>query len=188
MDDAASGRLRSLVAPDVILLVTLLVAIINLIPDYLSLLETRWVISRMNVTGAIGGFLALDLVATAFVSLIPWLVFLVLLGPIPLNRFFSEFIVGALTFEGMMILATAPPEAQPLPTGIWFYSAFFTSVWVWLYALAGVAVRLGGRAAAWMDRLKSVMDVKEKPFRSMGLAAMVIVTVVFLAALPFAAL
>ena len=58
---------------------------------------------------------------------------------------------------------------------------------MWLYALAGIAIRLGG-VGAWMDRLRSVMDVKKIPFRSMGLAAMVIVTVVFLAALPFAAL
>lgn len=48
-------------------------------------------------------------------------------------------------------------------------------------------MRAAERLGPWLDRARGVLDVERKPFRSLGFAASVLVTVAFLIGLPFAA-
>lgn len=162
----------------VIIAFLLLSVILNWLPDYLSLLESRYVITWMSNADSfvkLAVLLLVDLVATAViwsVCLVP----LLLVFDSPLSVLHDVLRGGVFFWKG--------EEAVYRVFGIWFYSTFFTSVWVWLYALAGFAVKLGEVLGLWVGRFKRIMDIHEKPFSSMGYAAMVIVTLGFLGGLP----
>jgi len=66
-----------------------------------------------------------------------------------------------------------------LPWGIFFYSAFFTSVWLWLYALAGGLVKFGHYADIGIRGFKKTFDVENKPLRSLGFVSNVAITLVY---------
>ena len=64
--------------------------------------------------------------------------------------------------------------------GIFFYSTFFTSVWVCLYALSGFAVKVAGNLGIGMSRLSGVLDIEKKPLRSMGFLSIALISLLFL--------
>jgi hypothetical protein len=73
---------------------------------------------------------------------------------------------------------------EGFPLGIFFYSAFFTSIWLWLYVLAVFVSRVLLRMNSGVGFLLRASDVEQHPFRSMGFVSVLIVTVLFLAGLP----
>ena len=74
------------------------------------------------------------------------------------------------------------PEA--LPVGIFFYSAFFTSAWLWLYAASVGVSRVLLRMNNGVGFLLRVTDVERQPFRSMGFVSVIIVSGLFAVGLP----
>jgi hypothetical protein len=78
----------------------------------------------------------------------------------------------------------ADDEGQ-LSWGIFFYSTYFTSVWVWLYVLSGFVVILGRYLGLGFGFLKRIFDIDNKPIRSLGYVSILLVTVVYLVAAPF---
>ena len=71
-----------------------------------------------------------------------------------------------------------------LPFGIFFYSAFFTSVWLWLYAASVLVSRVLLRMNNGVGFLLRVTDVERQPFRSMGFVSVIIVSALFALGLP----
>ena len=67
-----------------------------------------------------------------------------------------------------------------MPPGTYFYTTFFTSIWVWIYALSGFTVKL----AAKLNWLKGILDIDKKPLRSMAMVSILIVTIIFVV-VPF---
>ena len=65
-----------------------------------------------------------------------------------------------------------------------FYSAFWTSVWLWLYAASVVVSRRLLRMNSGVGFLLRVTDVERQPFRSMGFVSVIIVSVLFALGLP----
>ena len=55
---------------------------------------------------------------------------------------------------------------------------------MWLYAVSGTGIRLLGRLGVGISSLKKLLDIEEKPIRSLGFVSMLLVTVVF-AVVPF---
>ena len=54
------------------------------------------------------------------------------------------------------------------------YTTFFTSVWVWLYALSTLGVVVGEKFGGFTwHRFKRFVDLSEKPFSSLGYIACV---------------
>ena len=51
--------------------------------------------------------------------------------------------------------------------GIFLYTTYFTSVWVWLYILSAMTMRTRGM----MNPLRKLLPVSSRPFRSLGLVA-----------------
>ena len=72
-----------------------------------------------------------------------------------------------------------------LPVAVFFYSAFFTSVWLWLYAASVLVSRLLVRMNDGVGFLLRVTDVDRQPFRSMGFVSVLIVSALFAMGLPF---
>jgi len=214
---------------------------INTVPDYLSLLETRYVLHWMGLRPSLGrilGLLALDCLVTALLAAAVILLFasrvnytvsgqVHRLDSLATVRQFLGTTVLPLTAErGVPILLQVtidvpasrlksaaaqieaelsappgrrPPAAQSQPTraarrgeppltvrisgppwGIFFYSTFFTSVWVWLYALAGGLLKLAQALGVAWRGLRWLLDIEQKPLRSMGLVANLLITLVYL--------
>jgi len=79
-------------------------------------------------------------------------------------------------------------EQFGLPLGIFFYSAFFTSVWLWLYAASVLVSRVLLRMNSGVGFLLRVTDVERQPFRSMGFVSIILVSGLFALGLPLVVL
>ncbi len=153
----------------------------NVIPDFFSLLETRWLLGRVQQRMRVRWILVLDAVITLLIFLVTTLAVLLFLS---LGVFKGAGVGGqsdaymAGRFIGEMI--SNPTLALAI-----FASTFFTSVWLWLYAasvpISRVLVRMGGGVGF----LLKITDVEKQPFRSMGFTSVVIVSLLFLVGLPF---
>lgn len=157
--------------------------VLNLIPDYISLLETRIVIRfmcRVNKLPAMFGYLALDALLTFLIFLglgslvgvmVVLYIFSDLMAPI---RGVEDFvnvhaevvgsIVSAFTFSGEWRFVA-----------IFLYSTFFTSVWVWLTALGWGATLLLAKSPPLLNFMNRVLPIDTHPMRSIGEVAAVIV-------------
>jgi hypothetical protein len=91
--------------------------------------------------------------------------------------------------------ASRPPRPSPgsgppavrilgIPWGIFFYSTFFTSVWVWLYAVAGGLLRLASYLGLVLRGLRGILDIQNKPLRSIGMVSNLLITLVYMG-MPF---
>ena len=158
-------------------LVFILAVMFNLIPDYLSLLATRHAIVWMARRGSLLQVLVLDAVATVAISVgWMWLVIVVL---------------GRQSFgwAQVMELLTARPYGSGSHTAtsgsVLFYSAFFTSAWLWLYATSVLLSRVLIRMNAGVGVLLGVTDLEKQPLRSLGFVCVLVVSGLFLVGLPF---
>ena len=189
----------------------------NVVPDFLSLWETRGLIGWMG-GGTWVRALGLDLLFTTVISvaLIFGTVRLAFgYDPIPADgaefsqvdptgvvttqqypsggwakggEMFIELItlqprVGRFEVGDMRVLRMEAPDVD-LPLGLFFYSAFFTSVWLWLYLLTWGLSRLLLRMNSGVGFLLRATDVERQPFRSMGFVSVIIVSGLFALGLP----
>ena len=142
----------------------------NILPDYLSLLETRKIIEWAAKEVSLARFLlliCLDFVFTTVISLaaIVFTLFLLGIGP---ERWIAALVSG---------FALSQPEDFILSTGVFFYSAFFTSMWLYVYASGAYVIKFLGA----VDLMRSYLDIEEKPLLSIGGLAVLIVTVIYAA-------
>jgi len=123
--------------------------VLNLIPDYLSLLETRWLLRWFQ---KIRSF---------------WIHVFILL----LDLLFSGVIIwSAIALYGLITQGRVITPAEMIGVfsifSIFFYSTFFTSILAWLYWLSAVIMRIFCKTF-----IKNILDTEEKPFRSIALVA-----------------
>lgn len=65
---------------------------------------------------------------------------------------------------------------------LWFWPAFFTSIWLWLYAGAGFLLKAARRFDIGFDWFNRHFDIEKKPLQSIGLVAGALVAIVYWAA------
>lgn len=114
-------------------------AVVNLLPDYLSLAESRWMIAWMKRTDALSavlGLLVVDLVMTFLIFALPLSALIHLNGADTV----SELWLGLAQTARSSWSEPVEMAASPLLL-IFLYSTFFTSVWVWLFVLSTFIVR-----------------------------------------------
>jgi len=132
---------------------------LNICVDSFSLLETRFVL-RVASRGSVlrfAGVVLLDIVASATLFL-----------AIPIASGNLGVFVQAILFKG------------PRPwIGILFWSSFSTSAFFYLYLLSAGALAALQAFAKGFLRLDRFLPVSERPFRCLGLVAMVITTLIF---------
>ena len=162
----------------------------NLGPDYVSLLESRWMLRQVKhcTVRATIVRLVLDLVLTIVIAAIATYVGQVLLNlvygsrtsadvlfAIPSTRevtmsfphsMFSNWFVASLSYSGFL----------------WFFPAFFTSIWLWLYAGSGFLLKAARRFDIGFDWFNRKFDIEKKPLQSIGLVAGALVALVYWAA------
>ena len=153
--------------------------IANFLPDHISLLVSRFMVqlmARRPGAWSVAALLAADTVLTTMIALFSvYLSFaaqfiliafcsLVLfhhLIHLPLPRILS---LGALGIVSGRLISHGGESA------IYFYSAFFTSMWVWIYILAGWSIKgLSALRSIWAWLLPN-MDLR-KPMVVMGRVA-----------------
>jgi hypothetical protein len=168
----------------------LITFIVNVIADYLSLLETRVALGflgKWKGSGARAAVLVVDALATMIVWLVFYagLPFLLLAGvsstanDIMLFIQFQVWSYAPTIFDVMSLSA----EGGGPPVGIWFYSTFLTSIWLWIYLGAGLIARAANTAGSLAGRgisgLARLFDSDRQPFRVLGFVAMLIVTIAY---------
>lgn len=149
----------------------ILIAPISFIPNYLSLLETRFVLRWMTKNPSAGKNLlglAIDAVATmviavgfAFLSDKFWLRIVELTGLI------YKFGILAMIVSNFLIASV-------------LFSSAWTSVWLWLYTLSGFVVKILQYLGVLADQLKLFLDIDSKPIRSLGFVSMILITMGYL--------
>ena len=151
--------------------------VFNLLPDYLSLYETRLVLGVMAKSGGWMRTLALlvfDLAATMLITFVVGFVLMLSLLRLLLGNPVTVAWVVKLFWQNLSFSSHDPH------IGIFIYSALFTSVWVWLYALSGVLVRSVATSRKGLHFLQRRLNLEEHPLRSMGFVLVLLVTAVYL--------
>jgi hypothetical protein len=150
------------------------------LPDYISLLESRYVLSiaiRKKSQWLILVVLMLDFICTLYIALAAAF----LMGRI--GALFSGAGDWADTggMLGVVVLSPLSTAKLYLSSGVAyaFVPAFFTSIWLWLYAGAGFLLK-GARRFDWLvNWMNAHMDIENKPLHSIGLVAGAIMALVY---------
>ena len=160
----------SYLAIDLIMAIFGFALVLNLVPDYISLLETRWIlhnVAHADVKKLIV-LLVLDVIITGGIFACGFGIVWVVIG---------ESVAEYLELMGMGILFRS--YGSGLSLGIFFYSTYFTSVWLYLFIASSIATKLLyslGRVGNWVIASR---DIEGKPYQSMGLITIGILTFFF---------
>lgn len=183
---------------------------LTLIQDYFSLIETRLIVGRLpvlNSTFATLGALILDFLLTCLIFLIPFTGFLIVgegLQELPSGLFLLEVVVQLVRtvpelpclLPELLALSTDLGSACPgfarrvgfalsstsVPLGVFFYSTFLTSVWLWLSIVLSLVVHLLRKPAS--TNLWQAKRIERAPFKY-GAVMLLLVTLPIAAYLSF---
>lgn len=168
--------------------------IMNFFPDYFSLLVTRRILRSVEIVQ--GKFkrlllILLDAIASVVVLLTAWIVYKLLSGILLLALMLSSGQITTDIFNNIVdgtvyqitesiktILILGPQLTIRItesnvfyPMGVLFYSTFFTSIWLWLYFLSGIVVRVLSRSRKIIRVLQDWLDIENHPLQTMGVVA-----------------
>lgn len=142
----SDGKIISRAGIDFLIVAPLLA---NVLPDYLSLVETRLILARIQRAGSVLvrlGWIAVDAIVTFAIAYASF-VFLTtvsarfLLPHLAFLSFSSHLAVTAHDFDiGLFPWLYFPHGATVASWSI--YSTFLTSIWLWLFLLSRVLVRV----------------------------------------------
>ena len=122
--------------------------IINFIPDYISLYETRWVLNKFKNIHSVR--------VTALILFIDLLISALIVTPsIFLYYFFTDSEQGLAHTVGLYSI-----------TSIFFYSTFYTSFLSWIYGLSYLIMKIFQK---W--KLHKIFEVEENPISTLGVIA-----------------
>lgn len=178
------------------------IIVFNFLPDYLSLLESRYVIkwlSKKDSLPVVVMLLIVDFIITAFIWQV-WFAIIVVthmhivlnvlgLGsePFPFWEVFSGTVAAWIKYFWLigsyfLLVPFDQRDASTVFTSAMFYSTFFTSVWVWLYVCSGLTVRFINRVGRGLGIFAGFLDIEDKPILCIGFFACFVITILFLVA------
>ena len=165
--------------------------LLNVIPDYISLLESRYVLRLMQQSQwfattfllLISDFLITFLIgftAACVSNVVRSLLSILYRIPLTLHnldafRMTVPLFFNSLTPQGMAY-------AVVLFGFVYIFPAFFTSIWLWLYAGSGFLLKFARRFDIGFEWFNRRFDIEKKPLQSIGLVAGALVAVVYWAA------
>ena len=177
----------------------LVVPLFNFIPDYISLAETRRVVSWMSehpTARRICALLVADLIFSGLIFSIGSAVVLsIVFGLVSLFQYifsetrpdFLQFRQGlAWLFDVSTLLGVsdyAIHKQLRAPINVYFYTTFTSSILIWIYAVSSFLLRVV-RKVDFSRRFATKLDIEKKPLRCIGVAVIVFTTLCFLVA-PF---
>ncbi len=176
-------------------LALLLPVSMNIVVDYASLFETRWILGRMSNSShplVHVGYLGIDLLLTFLCILTPFFaiqfVGISLIAGHPLgSMIFWKQLLGAIqnAIELFFLFGTEDFGGLPDVMSIMLFSTMFTSVWVWLYVGAGLLLQTLRPVFESLDVLKRHLNVETRPIHTMGMLLAVLTSLGFVVSAPF---
>jgi hypothetical protein len=153
----------------------ILVFISNALPDYLSLLKSRWglgVIRRHPSLWWTLGILTLDVIATVYLTFVGFLLLMLAISPGEISEVFPIFIHPIRFLKGLI---DASVKYQ-----LWYvlFPTFFTIIWLWLYAASGFVLKAARRFDLGFEWFNRKFDIEKKPLQSIGLVAASLVALI----------
>jgi hypothetical protein len=178
-----------------------LIVVGNALPDYISLLETRWCLRVMAGTHSGVLWVILVMVDVVFTFAIGGSAVVILSGPFlfvtVVSNLFSFDLTTTitmlldqlkLTFGLFLQMVQRPSESWGIVRSltsrdprytVFFFPAFFTSIWLWLYAGSGFLLKAARRFDVGFDLFNRTFDIEKKPLSAIGLVAGSLVAVAY---------
>lgn len=162
------------------------IIILNVIPDYFSLLETRYLLHWMSKTRSWYGYIIvmiIDIIATLLIAfviggILMGIVNQSLTGHYDIFQWFLYYpIYLAETFFSFGISFEA---RQGVSMGVFIYSTLWTSVWLWLFILATTVMRFIQPAHRIGALAFHLINFETAPYRGIGAVAAVIACIIYL--------
>ena len=205
--DQLTAFLKSGTIGEVIFSIYIIFSFTNLLPDYISLVETRWLIQKMRFASnlrLIFFYLGIDLLITPFIflgsivfGLLLFNIFTAILphqilffskfAPRPIEGIvirviehqftISDYISWFTHFTGNAIPLTTDNYGEPSP-GIWFYTTFFTSILAWFYGLSLIVAKIVNQISKRFINIINTSACKDNPVQC--LTGQLIIFAVFL--------
>jgi hypothetical protein len=187
----------------------LIILTLNLFTDYISLLETRYVISKIDKKSSmikIALLLCFDIIASATIFLtigislilLYWYLIDIIFdifgytgtyqAQVPFNNIFELF--NFLKFNAYMLHNILPNPNVNGFTVIHFayYTTFFSSIWLYLFSFTILIFKIfqkfGG--SVWRYFFHHILDIEENPFIALSWIIGVFTLILFLFCMPFA--
>jgi hypothetical protein len=88
-----------------------------------------------------------------------------------------EDALTALIVMAMSVLVIVISWA--LKSFLWFYPAFLTSIWTWLYVVSGLLVRTARKLDFVLAFSNKLTDLEHKPLQSVGIVATALCTLLY---------
>jgi hypothetical protein len=109
--------------------------------------------------------LALDVIATAYLTALGFLLLTAAVNPGNVIHLLSIFIHPIRFFRALIEVSV---EDQ-----MWYllFPTFFTIIWLWLYAGSGFLLKAARRFDIGFDWFNRKFDIEKKPLQSIGLVA-----------------
>jgi len=149
---------------------------INFVIDYISLLETRHIIYLMTKAKnkyPIMILLLVDFLLTSIIGITAWIIFELLVFNVSFSAIYKKFITLVLQFN---------TEIEGHPSfGIFFYSSYLTSIWVWFFCISTLIFKFISKHKYYnIYNFDKIIDVKNKPLRTVGIFSCLIVSIIYL--------
>jgi serine/threonine protein kinase len=164
----------------------------NVVMDYASLYQTRWILKQMEKSRhrtKYFAYLLVDILLSAAV-LVGLLVvffgpFTAVVAELISDQGFTSF---SAWLESFWHIVTGEIEralgGQARPVSVIFASTFLTSVWIWLYMGASLLLRTLHPVLQGLEILKRVIDVENRPAAAMGLLLAIVMSIGFAISAP----
>jgi hypothetical protein len=166
--------------------------LLNFIPDFLSLLVSRWIVREMarRSTNLWAAFLlvvdlaitlgiAVIAVGTAVVFVLPQHGEVVNIGSSDVATIHFQSangfqLVNDLWHHNLSVIFSSLIDGTDRVYSYCFYAAFFTSIWVWLYVLSIFSIKLVHKVRPLWLKLLPYLDIEKRPMQAIGRIAGVI--------------
>jgi hypothetical protein len=152
--------------------------VVNCVPDYLSVLVSRTIVRAMSIrpnAPRILFLLLLDTVSTLFVASVALVV------SCTVSLFVEDYLdnlangYGPYHFNMSDISMAATAFFKAIPNDFTFrlfvWASLFTSIWVWLYVLASVSIRILHRVRFLWVKIVPFLNIDNKPLTAIGRVA-----------------
>lgn len=168
---------------------------LNVVIDYTSLYETRWILGRMgqsNHSVVHVLYLGVDLVLTALCVILPVSVLQIFgLGVMTefsvwTSAFWYQMLSALVNMAELFVTFTTQELGEiPRVMSVMLFSTMFTSVWVWLYVVSGMLLRILRPISESLEWMKYHLNVEAQPLHTMGMILAVLTSLGFVISAPF---
>ncbi len=164
---------------------------INCVPDYFSLLFSRFIVRRMArrpTPTRVAVLLILDsavslVIAFAAIGMIA--PFLRVFGPLGAVDVYAEGLREQISMFLMILGTYARALIEPGGWGsflrLYLFASLFTSIWVWLYVAGSVTIRILYNARVLWAKALPFLSVEDRPMQAIGRVAGILAGLAYLA-------